>query len=341
MGERPGALTHAGEPGAGDPPGALTATVIVPARDAADTIEALLEALAAQQGAPPFEVIVVDSGSSDGTSVHAAIAGAKVLHNPGGEPAGSRNLGASLAFGDVLAFTDADCAPEPGWLAAGLRALAGGADLVQGAVAPTGPAGPFDRTVVVAGEHGLYETASLFVRRATFERVGGFEPVPRLGIGTGQPFGEDTWFAWRLKRAGGRTAFAADATVRHEVFTRGPGGWIWERRRAALFPPLVALIPELRSTFLHRRWFLSPASLSFDLALAGGVLGAVGLALAPRRRWAAGAPLLLTARYGAEVAAETRARAAGPAYALARVAADALTCAALVAASVRSRTPVL
>src|SRR5581483_8795169 len=107
----------------------------------------------------------------------------------------------------------------------------------QGAVAPIRDAGAFDRTVSVGGEHGLYETASLFVRREAFERVGGFEPVPGLGIGTGQPFGEDAWFAWRLKRAGGRSAFAPGARVRHEVFARGAAGWIWEQRRTGLFPP--------------------------------------------------------------------------------------------------------
>jgi glycosyltransferase involved in cell wall biosynthesis len=309
----------------------VTVTVIVPARDAADTIEATLRGLADQLDAPPFEVIVVDSGSSDGTSVHAAIAGAKVLHNDGGEPAGSRNLGASFAFGDVLAFTDADCVPEPGWLAAGMRALRH-ADLAQGAVVPADRVGPYDRTVSVGGEHGLYETASLFVRRSVFEQVGGFEPVPGLGIGTGQPFGEDAWFAWRLKRTGARTAFANDAVVRHAVFPRGAGGWIWERRRTRLFPPLVALIPELRSAFLHRRWFLSPASLKFDLALTGFVL-----ALVSGRRL----PIVLAAPYVADVASDTRARSTSPLYAAARCAADAVTFAALVRGSVSSRSPVL
>jgi glycosyltransferase involved in cell wall biosynthesis len=323
----------------GERRGPLTVTVIVPARDAADTIEATLEGLAAQTDAPPFEVIVVDSGSSDGTPVIAAIAGAKVLHNDGGEPAGSRNMGAALAFGDVLAFTDADCAPEPGWLAAGVAALEHGVDLVQGSVAPIRGAWPYDRTVSVGGEHGLYETASLFVRREAFERIGGFEPVPGLGIGTGQPFGEDAWFAWRLKRAGARSMFAADARVCHEVFARGPGGWIWERRRTSLFPPLVALIPELRSSFLHGRWFLSAASFKFDLAIAGGVLAA--LTAGRTRRPAAVLLLAFAAPYAADVGSDTRSRGAAPTYPLARVAADALTFAALVAGSIRSRTAVL
>ena len=315
----------------------MTVTVIIPARDAAETIEATLQGLSEQRDAPPFEVIVVDSGSSDGTSVLAAIAGTKVLHNDGGEPAGSRNLGASFAFGEVLAFTDADCVPEPGWLAAGVRALSD-ADLAQGAVVPADKAGPYDRTVSVGGEHGLYETASLFVARETFERIGGFEPVPGLGVGTGQPFGEDAWFAWRLKRAGARTAFAPDAVVRHAVFPRGARGWIWERRRARLFPPLVALIPELRSAFLHRGWFLSPVSFKFDLALAGGI---AGLVIGVRRPSAAGITLLLAAPYFADVVSDTRQRRASASYAIARLAADAVTFAALVRGTVSSRSAVL
>jgi glycosyltransferase involved in cell wall biosynthesis len=313
-------------------------SVVVPARDAAATIGATLAALARQDAPFDHEVIVVDSGSHDATATIAAADGATVLHNPGGEPAGSRNLGASHGRGGVLAFTDADCAPEPGWLAAGLRAL-DAADLVQGAVHPAGPVGRYDRTVSVGAEHGLYETANLFVTRAAFERVGGFQPVPGLPIGTGQPFGEDAWFAWRARRAGARTAFAPDAIVRHAVFPRAARDWIMERARCRYFPPLVALIPELRATLLRRRLFLSEDTLRFDFALAGLVLASLA-----HRRW----PALAILPYAAALTREARDTGASPPAAsaaftrvVARIAADALTAGALALGSVRARTPVL
>ncbi len=293
-------------------------------------------------------MIVVDSGSDDGTIeiVEAAPIVSALLRNPGGEPAGSRNLGAGQARGEVLAFTDGDCEPARDWLGAGLSALLH-ADIVQGQVIPAGPVGPFDRTVTVGGEYGLYETANLFVRRSIFEQLGGFEPVVALdtgelaaggaGLGTGSdthPFGEDVWFVWRARRAGAQTAFSEHAIVRHAVIERGPLEFIGERARCRYFPPLVALIPELRGRFLHRRWFLSPVSLRFDLALAGLVLAA-----SARRT----TPALLAAPYGLAVMREARRwpEAQRALVASSRVAADALTFAALVRGSIHSSTPVL
>jgi GT2 family glycosyltransferase len=309
-------------------------SVVVPARNAAATIGRTLQALAAQRTEHAYEVIVVDSGSADTTAALVAAAGARLLHNPGGEPAGSRNLGARHARGALLAFTDADCEPEPGWLSAGIRALSG-AELVQGAVRPAGEIGRYDRTVSVGGEHGLYETASLFVTRAAFERAGGFLPVPGLGVGTGRPFGEDVWFAWRVKRSGAVSTFAADAAVRHAVFPRGASEWVAERARTRYFPPLVRLVPELRDTFLWHRVFLSADSARFLLALSA--LAAAG---ASHRR----APLALALPYAVNVGREAR-RAESPTAAVrlaaARAAADGITAAALALGSIRSRSVVL
>jgi glycosyltransferase involved in cell wall biosynthesis len=314
-------------------------TVVVPARNAGATIGRTLSALAQQAGELDYEVIVVDSGSADDTAAIARAAGVRLLHNPRGEPAGSRNLGARHGDGGVLAFTDADCQPAQDWLQAGLRALAD-ADLVQGKVLAAASPGPFDRTLEVLAEYGLYETANLFVRREAFADVGGFQPVPGLGIGGGRPFGEDAWFAWRAKRAGASSKFAGDAVLRHAVFPRGAAGWIFERWRCRHFPALVALIPELRRCFLHRRLFLSPASLRFDLALMGSCV-----AISRRRPVA----LVALAPYVRDVAADARrhgpavgaARVAAARVAAARVAADLVTFVALLGGSLAAGSPVL
>ena len=153
-------------------------SVIVPARDAAPTLARTLACLKAQALEERFEVIVVDDGSRDGTAAIARAAAPLVQvisltdsHGPGA----ARNHGVRAARAPVLAFTDADCFPTAGWLAAGLRALAG-ADLVQGRVDPDPSVRrtPFDRTLAVAGDGGFYQTANLFVRREIFEAVGGF-----------------------------------------------------------------------------------------------------------------------------------------------------------------------
>jgi glycosyltransferase involved in cell wall biosynthesis len=301
----------------------MEATVVIPARNAEATLPAALAALARQEGGVAWEVVVVDDGSTDETAALARAAGARVVTSSAKGPSAARNLGAAHARGSALAFTDADCAPTPGWLAAGLAALRS-ADLVQGRVTPPPGVrvGPYDRHITVLSEYGLYETANLFVRRELFERLGGFESI--LVPSAGKELGEDVWLGWRARRAGARTAFADDALVHHAVFPRGPGGYVAERWRVRFFPELVRRIPELRDSFCYRRLFLSARSARFDLALLG-----LGAAAATRRA----APLLLAAPY-----ARTAARRRERHVMLADVAADCVSAAALLLGSVRSRS---
>ncbi len=303
----------------------MDVTVIIPARDAAATLPSTLAAIAGQEGEFTYEVIVVDDGSRDGTRavVEQAPGSVQLLRTSGQGPAAARNRGARAGRGRLLAFTDADCTPAPGWLAAGIAA-ARTAQLVQGRVEPPPGvrAGPFDRHITVLAEYGLYETANLFIHRALFERLGGFESILRPR--GGKELGEDVWLGWRARRAGASTAFAADALVHHVVFPRVRREYVAERWRLRFFPELVRRIPELRDAFLYRGVFLNARSAKFDLAVAG-----VATAVLTRRA----APMLLVIPY-LRVAPHGGAGAAG-------VAADAVSAAALTLGSVRSRTILL
>jgi cellulose synthase/poly-beta-1,6-N-acetylglucosamine synthase-like glycosyltransferase len=94
-------------------------TIIVPARNAANQIAACIRALRQQQNAPqPYEILVIDDGSSDDTGARAAAEGATVIRQEAKGPAAARNNGIRAAQGDIVCFTDADCVPEPDWLAA-------------------------------------------------------------------------------------------------------------------------------------------------------------------------------------------------------------------------------
>ena len=258
----------------------MRVSVVIPARDAEAMIGRTVAAVVAQELAGAFEVVVVDDGSTDATAETARAAGARVVSNGSAVgPADARNAGVAAARAPLIAFTDADCVPAPGWLRAGVEALER-ADLAQGRVDPEPgvPVGPFDHVITVRSETGLYETANMFVRRDWFERIGGFKPFIDPADGH---FGEDLVFGWAVRRAGGRSAFAPDAVVHHEIVKRPASAWIKERRRLRLFPEATREVPELRS-----RWFLgvflSRRTAKFDLALV-----ALLAALAARR------PLLL------------------------------------------------
>jgi glycosyltransferase involved in cell wall biosynthesis len=316
------------------PEDAVRVSVVVPARNAAATIGRTLASLAVQDLDGRFEVIVVDDGSDDDTLAIArnAPGPVTVIATGGSSAADARNRGVEQASAPVIAFTDADCFPARDWLAKAVEAL-DGADLVQGRVMPDPDAtlGPFDRTIWVESERGFYETANLIVRRDLFERVGGFEDW--LDTGGEKLLAEDVWFGWRAVRAGARTGFAPEAVVHHAIFPRGPAGYVSERLRLRYFPAIAQRIPEFRRRTLFAGVFLSPRSAAFDMALAGAAVAAL-------RRSAL--PLVAALPYARMAVRGTLAyRRRAPLVAAVRTAADAVGLGALVAGSLRWRSPVI
>jgi len=101
----------------------MSTTVVIPARNAAETIARQVEALSRQRGDDCFHVIVVDNGSSDGTgAVALANAGDRftieVVHEsrPGINMA--RNAGIARAPDGLILLCDADDEVSDGWVRA-------------------------------------------------------------------------------------------------------------------------------------------------------------------------------------------------------------------------------
>jgi len=255
-------------------------SVVVPCHAAALTLPRLLDGLEAQTLDPSrYEVLLADPGADGGTRLIEQRAKRweggelrRVAVPLAGGPAVKRNAAAREARGGLLAFTDADCVPDQGWLEGGLAAAEAGAEVVQGAtLLPEGEfPGPLAHWIEITADRGLFQTCNIFYERALFESLGGF--ADRFYRRYGLPFGEDVDLGWRARRHGARYRFDPSAVVRHPVAEQGLRAHLRAQWLARGFPELAREVPELRQAFFHRRVFLSPRSARFAGAVAGTML---------------------------------------------------------------------
>lgn len=238
-------------------------SVIVPAFRNAEGLARCVQALKTQSyPRQRYEVVIVDNDAATPLDALAHLEDdvVRVVREPRPGSYAARNRGVAEAKGDVLAFTDSDCAPAATWIEEGTRALRGdGADGVGGGVvggavevAARGPrptalelsevAFGFPQRAYVE-EHGFAVTANLFVDRATFERVGAFDPALLSG-------GDLAW-GRRATALGFPPRYAEAAVVHHSTspswshatrrMLRGVGG---EMDRGTT--PLRGILDELR-----------------------------------------------------------------------------------------------
>ncbi len=207
------------DPNNSNSPQSPFACVIIPAYNAARTLPATLAALRAQTiPTARLEVIVVDDGSTDATAAVAAAAGVRVLRGPNRGAAAARNWGAAVARADIVLFTDADCVPAPGWVAAMLAPFRDPAVVgVKGAyrtqqrslVARFAQIEFLDRYALQARQPtiDLVDSYAAGFRRAAFLAADGYH--------TGFIGNEDVELSYRLADRGARLVFAPDAVVYH------------------------------------------------------------------------------------------------------------------------------
>jgi rhamnosyltransferase len=204
-------------------------SVVIPTKDGGADLVRCLEGIRRQIVADDVEIVVIDSGSSD-DSVAIARAHGAVVHQIAPETFGhgrTRNLGVSLAGGDLLVFTSQDAVPVgDAWLAT----------LAHAARAGGGVAGAYGRQLAHADarppEHFFLEF--LYGPRArTQELLAGAEPtfeatlfsnansaIPRVILAE-HPFGDDVAMSedqeWsrRVLSAGYRLTYEPRAEVRH------------------------------------------------------------------------------------------------------------------------------
>ncbi len=218
-------------------------TVLICTRDRADLLAETLDSLRllADPG-EPYEVVVVDNGSTDGTRAvverAAAVSPVDLRHvfEPRGGLSAARNTGVREARGEQIAFTDDDVLVDPGWLAALARVFARQpVDFLGGRVVPRWGAPrpqwlPGGRTRgEIWGAIALFDYgdearalakplgANMAFRRAPLVSAGGFRED--LGRDKASLKGQEVpELLERLEVAGGRGGwYVPDAVVQHWI----------------------------------------------------------------------------------------------------------------------------
>ena len=246
------AMRRALEGGNGDttPSSGAFVSLVLPARNEASVIRAAVRALTAQRyatpdGAPNFELVVVDDASTDATAdvarqAAAGFPGATIVRREA--PAGPRTKAAVLVHagpmlrGEVIGVVDADTIVEPGFLGRVMRAWSRdpGAAAIQVARRPRNA----DRSWLTAAqaEEQLMDMASqcgrratdgtaelrgngMFVRREVLDAIGGWNP---------RALTEDLDLSTRLSAAGQHVALAPEAAVEEEAVESL--GALWHQR---------------------------------------------------------------------------------------------------------------
>jgi glycosyltransferase involved in cell wall biosynthesis len=175
---------------------------VIPAHNEAELIGRTLSALheSARAAGEPYEVIVADDASTDGTGVIAQEHGAHVVAVSFRQIAATRNAGARVATGDLLFFVDADTMVTARAFRAAIGALRGGAVGGGSAVRFDGPvplyAAILERVVlpVLLPLLKMAPGCFLFCTRRAYRAVGGFDE--------GLFWSEEVAFGKQLKRQG-------------------------------------------------------------------------------------------------------------------------------------------
>lgn len=189
-------------------------SIVITVRNEAPHLRDLFDSLLRQQ--PPFEIVLVDAVSRDGTR---ELAGQYARDHPGivrvfehiGSRGIGRNEGARRAKGTILAFIDGDCLADSDWLAQlrrGLHdsAVAAGRTVVVGRAAFA----QLERVELYQGSNDVtFPSCNLAYRRALFLQLGGFDPRFITA--------EDIDLNLRAVQSGAQIRYTPDALVYHRV----------------------------------------------------------------------------------------------------------------------------
>ena len=254
------------------------ASIIIRTLNEAEHLESLLQGINAQQtNGLEYEIVLVDSGSTDGTLEIAQRYGCRILHIRREDFSFGRslNVGCQAASGDCLVLISGHCVPtNTHWLQQLCQPLLEKrAQYVYGRQLG-GPDSHFSETRVFAKyfpkqsaipQNGFYcNNANSAVLRDTWLRYRFDEHIPGL---------EDMEMAKRLINDGGHVAYVAEAAVYHHHNET----WAQVRRRFEREAiALQKIMPHVRITVMHTLLYFAIGTIK-DLShmRAGTAIGAI------------------------------------------------------------------
>jgi glycosyltransferase involved in cell wall biosynthesis len=223
---------------------AVRVSVVVPTYKRPELLDRCLAALVAQDYDPSlYEIMVADDAASCDTrrqveclAAKATCSGRTIHYVPvtgAHGPAAARNAGWRAARGDIIAFTDDDCIPAPGWLRAAMCSFADGVVGIMGTTRAPLKGTPTDYELNVAGlEGGEFLTANCFYRRCALEEAGGFDERFTMA------YREDTDVWLSLLERDSRLVRAPEAEVLHPI-RPAPWGVSLSQQRRSMFNMLL------------------------------------------------------------------------------------------------------
>lgn len=206
-------------------------SVVVCSRDRPVELEQALAAVTAAVG-DGDEVVVVDSASRDRqqAATIARQAGCVLVRSEEPGLSRARNLGVQVAKAQIVAFTDDDCRPAPGWIDAIAAAFEDPqVGVVAGRVVGEDAGGVTVTTITLERPHAIADGddpmdflhgANMAFRRGAIEAAEGFDEL--LGAGASLRSAEDHDLAYRVLARGWSGRYEPGAVVAHRQWrTRG------------------------------------------------------------------------------------------------------------------------
>jgi cellulose synthase/poly-beta-1,6-N-acetylglucosamine synthase-like glycosyltransferase len=221
-----------------------------------------------------LEIMVIDGGSSDDTQTLARKQGVTAILNTRVTVVSARNLGVTLAHGDLIAFTDADCVVGKDWLKNAVKYLAdpevaavGGPNLVSQ------DDSAFAKAVGFVFDHGSYFKVAWPTRK--LDKI--IEAMPHgsnaiykadvlrqvMPIDESVVEGEDVVMNGKIKRLGYKMLYAPDVVVYHHRRSTIKGWWNQMYRYGKSKEMIADHTPEMVNPMHYLMGWALPILLAF------------------------------------------------------------------------------